>query len=81
VREAVAALPMDPETGEIPTLGEAIRYRAELSDTNYGTLAPEVRAILNQALTFTPGLPGVKLVPPKEKATARADQQKARGVE
>lgn len=81
IREAVAALPVDPESGEIPTLGDAIRYRAELSDTNYGTLAPEVRVLLNEALTFTPGLPGVKIEAPKAKATSRPDQQKARGAE
>lgn len=81
IREAVSKLPVDPETGEVPSLGEAIRYRAELSDSAYGNLREDVRILLGDALTFTPGTPGIKAVPPKAKATARADDQKAAGKE
>lgn len=80
IREAVSKLPMDEETGEMPTLGDAIRYRPELSDSAYGNLRPDVRVLLNEALTFTPGTPGIKAVPPKAKAAARADDQKAVGA-
>jgi hypothetical protein len=77
IREAVMALPTDEETGEMATLGDAIRYRAELSDTAYGNLREDVRVLLNEALTFTPGTPGIKAVAPKAKAAARASDQKA----
>lgn len=77
IREEVAKLPVDPETGEVPSLGQSLRFKPELSMSNYGTLRDDVRVILNSALTFTPGLPGVKLIAPKAKATAKADDQKA----
>jgi hypothetical protein len=81
IREAVTKLAVDEETGEMPSLGEAIRYRAELSDTAYGNLRADVRVLLNEALTFKPGTPGIKAVAPKAKATARADDQKATAKE
>jgi hypothetical protein len=77
IEQEIAKLPIDPESGEVPTIGSAIRHRPELSMSAYGNLRDDVRVILNQALTFTPGTPGVKFVAPKPKAAAKANDQKA----
>lgn len=77
IREAISKLPPDEETGEVPDIGNAIRYRPELSDSAYGLMDPRARVILNEALTFTPGTPGVKAVAPKPKAAVKPSDQKA----
>lgn len=81
IAEAVAALPVDEETGEVPSIGSAIRAKPEFSASGYGNLRDDVRVILNEALEFTPGTPGIKMVPPKQVAAKRVDGQKAKAKE
>lgn len=78
IREEVAALEVDPETGEVPTIDGIIKFKAELSETNWDATRDDVRELLRPALTFTPGSPGFDIKPPKQTATRRPSDQKAR---
>ena len=78
VREEVAKLPVDPETGEMPSIDSAVKFKAELSESGWDNLRDDVRALLQPAVTFTPGSPGFKIKPPKQTATRRASDQKAK---
>lgn len=80
IKEEVSKLPVDEETGEMPTFGSALKFKPDLSMSGYGNLRDDVRVLLNQALTFTPGTPGVKVIPPKAKAAAKAADQKAKAA-
>lgn len=73
VRQVVSEMPVDPETGEVPTIEHAIRMAPEFSESGYKALPEHVRLIVNDCLTFTPGTPGLKLEPPKAaKPSAKA---------
>jgi len=74
----VAKLEVDPDTGEIPTFSAAVKPKPTFSEAGYRDLREDVKALLNDALTFTPGTAGVKVIPPKAKATARVTDQKAK---
>jgi len=79
VKEAIEALPVDPDSGEMASM-DAISYKPDLSLSKYRDMRPDAKAILAEALTFTPGSPGIKAVAPKAKAKAKAGDQKAREV-
>jgi len=74
VIEAFKAMPVDRETGEIPSLDGVIRFDPKLSDAGYRDMAPHLRTILDEALTFSEGTPGMKLEykPPKGQVKAKA---------
>lgn len=78
IREEVMKLPVDPETGEMPSIEAAVRFKPELSESGWDSLRDDVRALLQPAVTFTPGSPGFKIKPPKQTATRRASDQKAK---
>lgn len=77
IEAEVQKLAIDEDTGEMPTIGPAIKMKPSFSESGYRDLRDDVKALLNAALEFTPGTPGLKLEPPKAKATARASDQKA----
>lgn len=79
IREEISKLPPNPETGELATLEGVIRMKPDFSLSGYRNMRDDVKAILNECLTLTPGTPGYKLIPPSAKATQRASDQKARG--
>lgn len=75
-KKAIAELPPDPETGEVPTLDSIIRYDPKLSDAGYREAPQIVKQTLADlhVLEFNPGTPGIKLELPasaKPKATAK----------
>jgi hypothetical protein len=71
--EAVKKLPLDPETGEVASLDGVIVFKPDLSDSAYRLMTREdVKEILDQALTFTPGTPGIKLEYKAPKANPKA---------
>lgn len=74
--EQIEKLPVD-ENGEMPTIDAAIKMKPDFSMSGWRDLRPDVKVILQDALTFTPGTAGVKLKPPSAKATARVSDQKA----
>jgi hypothetical protein len=78
IKEAIEALPVDPDSGECASM-DAISYRPDLSMSKYRDMRPDAKKLLSEALTFTPGSPGIKTEPPKQKATQRASDQKAQG--
>jgi hypothetical protein len=71
-------LPVDPDSGEMASM-DAITYKPDLSMSKYRDMRPDAKQILSEALTFTPGSPGIKTVPPKQKAAVKPSDQKARG--
>lgn len=77
IREAIEKLPVDPDSGEMPSWDGALKFKPDLSISGYGNLRDDVRVLLDQALEFAPGTPGVKVIPPKAKAAAKASDQKA----
>lgn len=78
IRESIEKLPVDPDTGEVPTWEGALKFKPDLSLSGYNNLRDDVRVLLSEALEFTPGTPGVKVIPPKPKAAAKASDQKAK---
>jgi hypothetical protein len=73
VKKALAEMQVD-EDGVAPTIDAAIKYKPDFSESGYRDLRDDVKALLNDALTRTPGSPGVKLELPKSaqpKATIR----------
>lgn len=78
LKEEIEKLPVDPDSGEMPSIDAAVKYKPDLSMSGYKLLRDDVKELLNQALEFKPGTPGVKVNPPKAKATAKASDQKAR---
>lgn len=60
-KKVIAELPADPETGELATIDTAVKYKPQLT-AGYDNLRGDVKEILSEALTFTPGLPAIKLV-------------------
>jgi hypothetical protein len=79
VRKIVSELPVDEETGEMPTLEAAIKMKPDFSMSGFRNLRDDVKVAVRECCTFTPGTPGVKLNAPKQKAEKRIDDQKARG--
>lgn len=77
IAEAIAALPVDPDSGEVASM-DAISYKPDLSMSKYRLMRDDAKKLLSEALTFTPGSPGIKTIAPKQKATAKAGDQKAR---
>jgi hypothetical protein len=77
VREEIAKLPVDPDSGEMPSIDACIKYKPDFSMSGYKALRDDVRVLLNQALTLTPGTPGVAIIPPKAKAAVKPSDQKA----
>ena len=77
VREEVAKLPVDPDSGEVPSIESCIKYKPDFSMSGYKNLRDDVRELLNQAITLTPGTPGVSVIPPSAKAAVKASDQKA----
>jgi hypothetical protein len=74
IRKAVAALPVDPDSGEIASIEAAIKYRLEVSESGYRDLRHDAKALLNEALTVKPGAPSLKLeYKEKAKPVARPD--------
>lgn len=77
IREAIEKLPVDGDSGEMPSWDAALKFKPDLSLSGYGTLRDDVKVLLAQALEFNPGTPGVKVIAPKPKAAAKASDQKA----
>jgi hypothetical protein len=70
IKKVISELPPDPDTGEMATIDAAIKYKPDFSESGYRNLRADVKVILSEALTFTPGKPGFKLEY-KEKAKAK----------
>lgn len=78
IREEVAKLEIDPETGEVPDFDACIKTKLDFSMSGWRNLRDDVRVLLGEALTFKQGSPGFKLKEPSARATQRATDQKAR---
>lgn len=81
IKEAIEKLEADEETGEVATLEGIISYDPRLSLSKYRTMRADAKALLNDALEIKPGMPGIKMIPPKQKAATKASDQKAKGTE
>lgn len=74
IKTEIATLEADPDSGELPTIDAALKWKPDFSESGYRDLRDDVKVILNKALTRTPGTPGIKLELPK------SVQAKATGV-
>lgn len=56
---------LDPENG--PGIARRlVKWKPELSETEYKALGPEAKAIIDTVLTTKPGTPSLSIVPPKK---------------